>query len=387
MKILSIETSCDETAISILEATGDLPNPIFKVLGNSLLSQTEIHKEFGGVFPNLARREHGRNLVPLLIETFKKASLLPDSSVNISDELRKDLEEIFIKEPELSALFFEHVARLDKPDIDRIVVTEGPGLEPALWVGITFAEALGRLWNIKIIPANHMEGHIFSVLLDAKDPLEFPVLALLVSGGHTELVLVSDFKTFKILGKTRDDAVGEAFDKVARILDLGYPGGPKISALADLHRQTNKESTIKFPRPMIHSKDLDFSFSGLKTAVLYKTKEIGILNENIKMEIAREFEDAALDVLIFKTKKAIEDQNIKTLVVGGGVSANRELRKRLTSLVETYPYLKVLIPEINLSTDNAIMIAIAGFIRIASGRAPKDNLSKLKAEGNLTYNK
>ena len=278
-----------------------------------------------------------------------------------------------------------------------IAVTSGPGLEPALWVGITFAEELGKKWSKPVVPVNHMEGHIWSVLFpdqtkNHSNVLEnlrmiLPAIALLVSGGHTELVYIKDFGEYKILGRTRDDAVGEAFDKVARMLGLPYPGGPQISKLAEIHRSKNQESGIKFPRPMINSGDLDFSYSGLKTAVLYKLKE----NPEIdKEEMARAFEDASVEVLVEKTRKAIteSEDEIKTLIVGGGVSANNHLKRELEKLCAELPGVTLKMPSRALSTDNALMIGLAAYIKVkknpeildppAGGQAP------IKAEGNLS---
>jgi N6-L-threonylcarbamoyladenine synthase len=225
-----------------------------------------------------------------------------------------------------------------------------------------------------------MEGHIYSVLFNSEKPIEFPALALLVSGGHTELVNVNDFGSYKIIGQTRDDAVGEAYDKVARMLGLHYPGGPKISALAEERIKNNLSSSFDFPRPMIHSKDLDFSFSGLKTSVLYKLKEVA-LNEEIKAEIAQAFEDSAVGVLVDKTKKAIEEFCPKTLIVAGGVSLNTHLRRELEKLSTEFSDLSIRIPDSALTTDNAVMIGIAGYIKIQGGFKP--NKDKIRARGNL----
>jgi len=348
MKILSIETSCDETAIAILDISGDPTKPEITILGNSLLSQIDIHKEYGGVFPMLAKREHEKNLPILLQETLKKAGM-----------------------------------SLEHPDIDYIAVTAGPGLEPALWTGISFAESLGHTWNKRVIPVNHMEGHIFSVLFDIQKQLEFPALALLVSGGHTELVLLDSPISFRILGKTRDDAVGEAFDKAARIIGLSYPGGPKISLLAAKHRAEYPSGTFTFPRPMIHSKDLDFSFSGLKTAVLYKTREFGDLTDEKREEIARAFEDAAIDTLISKTRAALEETFPKALIVAGGVSANTYLRSRLEELRNEFPDITLLLPSKELSTDNAIMIGIAAYVRTIL-LPDSSSEGSIQAKGNLS---
>ncbi len=351
MKILAIETSCDETAVAALDIQGNKEMPEIKVLANELFSQAHLHKEYGGVYPNLAKREHLKNLPSLLSKCLKDANL-----------------------------------SAEKPDIDYIAVTQGPGLEPALWTGINFAEDLSEKWDKPLIPVNHMEGHIFSVLYEAESPLEFPALALLVSGGHTELVRVDGFGDYKIIGKTRDDAAGEAFDKVARMLELPYPGGPQISTLAQTDRNENEESEITFPRPMLHSGDLDFSFSGLKTAVLYKVKNLNIKNQDTKAKIARAFEDAVVDILTAKTDKALEEAgDIRSLIMAGGVSANTRLREKMKSLSEKFE-IPLKMPEKELATDNAIMIGIAGFIRAekTEGEPSSSPSVPISAQGNLS---
>jgi len=322
MIILGIETSCDETALALLEVNGDT----YRVVDSVIHSQIDLHKEYGGVFPMLAKREHEKKL-PLLY-----ASLLEKNPIKI----------------------------------DRVAVTFGPGLEPALWTGITFAKTLG----LPIVPVNHMEGHIFGSLIDQEHhkllPVEFPALCLLISGGHTELVLMEKYGSYKILGKTRDDAVGEAYDKVARMLGISYPGGPEISKRAQTQREQNIKSEIVLPRPMIYSKDLDFSFAGLKTSVLYALQE---QKEIVGLE--QEFEQAVTDVLVSKTKSAIEQYGPHSLIIGGGVSANKYILDSLKTLgIPTYT------PGKHLSGDNAVMIALAG----AFGEVK----TEIKAEGNLS---
>lgn len=342
MKILSIETSCDETAVALLDINGPLEKPDIKVLGNTLLSQVALHEQYGGVYPALAKREHQKNLPVLLEKTFKEAG---------------------------------------ETDIDFIAVTAGPGLEPALWAGITFTEELGKRWGKPVVPVNHMEGHIWSVLYGMKDTLALPALALLVSGGHTELVLVKNFGQYEIIGRTLDDAVGEAFDKAARMLGLSYPGGPKISALAKKSRFRIKDSRFKFPRPMINSGNLNFSFSGLKTAVLYKLKSENRTDEEFKEDMARAFEDAAVEVLFKKTERAIEELEPKTLIVAGGVSANFYLREQF----KKFSGVNILFPAPSLSTDNAIMIGIAAFIDISRHPNRLKNQDDIRARGNLSF--
>ncbi|MDD5050859.1 MAG: tRNA (adenosine(37)-N6)-threonylcarbamoyltransferase complex transferase subunit TsaD [Candidatus Pacebacteria bacterium] len=360
MIILGIETSCDETALSLVEAAGTLENPQFRLLSATLFSQTKLHEEHGGVVPMLAKREHQKNLIPLLKKLLEESGFSKSKQEKIVEE---GVKKILEREQELAPLFLEFIPTIEKPKIDAIAVTYGPGLEPALWVGVSFAKALSYTWNIPIIPVNHMEGHIVSPLLTENTKIEFPALVLLISGGHTELVLTEKWGEYKVIGKTRDDAVGEAFDKVARLLGLPYPGGPEISKLAEKQRQLGSSaSKLTLPRPMLKSDDYDFSFSGLKTSVLYKLKEIGEPTAEIKSEIAREFEDAVGDVLVAKTRKAIEEFGPQTLIIAGGVSANFHIRKSFEKLAQDFPQTKLLIPPKELSTDNAIMIAGAGYI-------------------------
>jgi N6-L-threonylcarbamoyladenine synthase len=335
MIILGIETSCDETALCVLEYKNNKPN----VLANIVHSQMDLHKEFGGVFPALAKREHIKNL-PLLYEKVLKGSGLKET------------------------------------EITHIAVTEGPGLEPALWTGIVFAKELAAKLQIPIIPVNHMEGHIVSTFLENPIP-EFPSLALLISGGHTELVQVDQLGEYKILGRTRDDAVGEAFDKVARLLNLPYPGGPEISKLAAQAKEENIPRSITLPRPMIHSKDFDFSFSGIKTHVLYTLQKIENISEDIKKDSAREFEEAVTEVLISKTRKALEAAEFKTLIIGGGVIANTYIREAFTKLAEEFD-IPLYLPAPGTTGDNALMIAYAAAL-LPKTKDP----SSISARGNL----
>jgi len=412
MKILSIETSCDETAISIVEAKGGIKNPQFKVISNLTLSQAKLHEQYGGVFPNLAKREHSRNLIPILKKVLEDANLLKKNPKLKTKDYK--LSTILEREPELLEQFLEFIPTIKKPKIDKIAVTYGPGLEPALWVGINFAKALSKVWKIKVVPVNHMEGHIASILLpqnrgdmqleawNMEHESSFPALALLISGGHTELVLVKKWGKYEVIGKTKDDAVGEVFDKVARMLGLPYPGGPEISHLAEKERQGNSLDEIKFPRPMMNTNDFDFSFSGLKTAVLYYLRDNPADTEEKKQKVARAFEDAVADVLISKTKKAIQysgsptsrytsEDRIKSLIIAGGVSANKFLRDSIQNKLSKkcatpgvkHQVLHIFIPSHELSTDNAIMIAAAGYLKIA-GRRKILSTKKIKAEGNLS---
>ncbi len=387
MKILAIETSCDETAISIVDCKG-ARKPVFNVLSHVVASQIELHAKWGGVVPNLARREHQINLVPVLKEAIEKSKVKSGKPARQSSGSKNipesKIKKILERETELIAPFLEFIKSNGVPKIDAVAVTRGPGLEPALWVGINFAKALALAWGKPLIPINHMEGHIYSVLIDGRR-LTFPALALLVSGGHTELVLIKDWLKHKIIGQTLDDAVGEAFDKAARLLDLPYPGGPEISKLAKSFKGT---SEIKLPRPMLHSGDFNFSYSGLKTAVLYAVNKLkaansdGVLTDEEKIMMAYEFEQAAVEVLIKKTAKAIVKFKPKTLIIAGGVAANQELGRQASEMIKNeFPDINLLISTRELSTDNATMIAAAAYLHLQTKtRLPKN----FKADGNLS---
>ncbi len=382
MNILAIETSCDETAVAILEGTGDEKTAHFTIRGNALLSQIELHRPYGGVFPALAKREHAKNLVPLLCAALEEAELLHESTQAFSPEVRAHITELLEREPELNEQFWKSLPYMVVPDIDVIAVTAGPGLEPALWVGINFAKALSLLWNVPLVAVNHMEGHILSALAhepsgeavstaqDATrfnlviEEVELPVLALLISGGHTELVLMKEWLSYELIGQTRDDAAGEAFDKVARMMGLPYPGGPEISKLAEQDREDFSSMPFTLPRPMLADASCDFSFSGLKTAVLYLIQERGELTETEKEQLAREFEDAVADVLWAKTARALETTGGATLVLGGGVSANTHIQRVFTeAIAKHHPHVSLRIPASELTTDNAVMIGLAGYYR------------------------
>lgn len=428
--ILAIETSCDETAISLLQG--------FRAVSHKVHSQADLHAEFGGVFPNLAKREHGKNFTALLDAVLREGLDLnfDITDTNTSSDLSANIDltkinEILSREHELQTALVEYLKCLSankeslrkvKENINAIAVTYGPGLEPALWVGISAAKALATAFDLPLYPINHMEGHIASVLADSEaetdsknngHKTEFPAIALLISGGHTELVTVNSWHDYKILGQTVDDAVGEAYDKTARLIGLPYPGGPAISALASKWRanknqgenvsgnkdQKNNSNQIpekifNLPRPMLHSKDFNFSFSGLKTAVLYavrnRLKELNQeeLSEPEKIELAGEFEEAVIEVLIAKTKRAIEETGAKTLIIGGGVIANTYVREKFKTLTENLG-IELLIPEINLATDNASMIGLVATLQIMDnkkGLIPGSaEFGELKADGNLRF--
>lgn len=382
MRILAIETSCDETGIAVVEArvtTGStaLPKTV-KVLSNTLISQAVLHAEFGGVFPAVARREHAKNIIPLLVHALEQAGLAKKLNAPrvLTEKEESVLAKILQKEPGILTDFKNSLLALKVPTIDAIAVTSGPGLEPALWVGINTAEALGALWGVPVIPVNHMEGHVVAALLVQKSKVEsekseeytlrslqYPALALLISGGHTELVLMPSAGKYKMLGQTRDDAVGEAFDKVARMLGLAYPGGPEISKLAE-KVSGDEKLAIPLPRPMLKSGDFDFSFSGLKTSVLYAIKKFEALTDRDRALIAKDFEDSVTEVLLAKTLTAAKKYNVKEIILGGGVTANKKIRKEFQKgVAEQIPGTSLFIPDVLLSGDNGLMIGVAGLLR------------------------
>lgn len=393
--ILSIETSCDETSLSLIRSTkiSDTEVSIEKI-SHIVHSQAELHAEYGGVFPALAKREHASNLVPLMLELIKETEGKGESvfvntgAKELNEKINLDIKNLLDREPELYDNIVRHLIGW-QGNIDAIAITQGPGLEPALWVGINFARALGLLWGVKTVPINHMKGHMISALFSPEkssliSPL-FPILGLLISGGHTEIISMSDPDTFSLVGKTRDDAVGEAYDKVARLLDLPYPGGPEIARLALEARERNLVSEAELPRPMINTNDYDFSFSGLKTAVLYAVKDKELSSEE-KMMLAGEFEEAIVDVLTHKLSKAYKEYMPSLCVVGGGVAANTYLRERLIqSLKEVQSDAEIYFPTQELATDNAFMIALALAFNISFGERSIEELAEdeIKATGNL----
>ena len=315
MIVLGVESSCDETGLALYDTERGL-------LSHALHSQVAMHEEYGGVVPELASRDHVKRAIPLL------EKILLDSGLPLSA-------------------------------IDAIAYTQGPGLAGALLVGASIANGLALALGKSVLGVHHLEGHLLSPMLSKNAP-EFPFVALLVSGGHTQLMRVDGVGEYTLLGETLDDAAGEAFDKSAKLLGLGYPGGPAISRLAE----HGDPSVYALPRPMLHSKNCDFSFSGLKTAVLTLVKNHpGELNENDKANIARSFVDAIVDVLVAKCQTALKETGLKRLVIAGGVGANSQLREGLNSAARK-KHFQVFYPELELCTDNGAMIAFAGALRL-----------------------
>ena len=374
MRILGIETSCDETAVAVLEIRGK--NKI-SILSNIVSSQVKIHAKFGGVVPNLAAREHVKNIRRVFNLALKTAGI-------------KDL----------------------KKEINLIAVTRGPGLSPALLAGLSFAKTIAWLYDKPIIGVNHLEGHIYSNWLPKNDnrPLTiddrqskniFPALNLIVSGGHTELVLMANYGKYKLIGETLDDAAGEAFDKVARLLGLGYPGGPAISKIA----KDGDPEKYPLPRPMLKLKNFDFSYSGLKTAVLYLIRDIVTkspstkfraspstssgqhrLSAKQKADVAASFQKSATEVLVIKTVRAAKPYGVKSILLSGGVSANETLRIELKKNAEQNGF-KYFQPLVEYTGDNAAMIALAGYFNYLTNKKSLSfySWSKIDMDANLGF--
>lgn len=324
MIVLGIESSCDETGLALFKYQPNQFGQYGELLAHALHSQINMHVEYGGVVPELASRDHIQRLIPLLEE------IQQQSGLSLSQ-------------------------------IDVIAYTKGPGLAGALLVGASIANALAMSLNKPVIGVHHLEGHLLSPLL-SKTPPTFPFVALLVSGGHTQLMSVAAMGDYVLLGETLDDAAGEAFDKTAKLLDLAYPGGPAVAKLAE-HGQSGQ---FKFPRPMLHSDDLDFSFSGLKTAVLTEVRKLGNnITDQDRANIALAFQEAAVDVLCKKSLRALQKTQTNRLVVAGGVGANRHLREQLNRMALKNEK-EVYYPELHLCTDNGAMIAFAGAMRLAA---------------------
>jgi len=324
MKILGIETSCDETSAAVVSSDGRN----FEVKSNVISSQIKIHAKYGGVVPEVAARIHVEAILPVVEKALGSGGM---------------------------------------EKIDAIAVAAGPGLITSLLVGNETARILSWFLKKPLVALNHMEAHIYANWLMNKK-INFPALCLVVSGGHTELILMRGHGKYKVIGETRDDAAGECFDKTAKILGLGYPGGPAIAAAADKLKNKNEKLKIELPRPMMDSPDFDFSFSGLKTAVLYATRD---LKNKYKMEeiipaMAYEIQEAIVDVLMAKTIKAAKKYKVKTVMLAGGVSANKRLRERFSgAMKKELPGVDWNIPDFKYCTDNAAMVAAAGFFHAA----------------------
>lgn len=342
MLVLGIESSCDETGLALYDTEAGL-------LAHALHSQVAMHRDYGGVVPELASRDHIRRVLPLLQQ--------------VLDEAGKT-----------------------RRDIDAIAFTQGPGLAGALLVGASVANALGFALGVPMLGVHHLEGHLLSPLLTDHPPA-FPFVALLVSGGHTQLMEVRGIGDYQLLGETLDDAAGEAFDKTAKLLGLGYPGGPEVSRLAEF----GIPGAFDLPRPMLHSGNLDFSFAGLKTAVLTQARKLGNLCEQDRANLALAFVDAIVDVLAAKSRAALKATGHQRLVVAGGVGANRQLRQRLDELARRHRF-EVNYPDLAFCTDNGAMIAFAGAMRLQAapqlarhaygyGVTPRWDLGELRLPG------
>jgi N6-L-threonylcarbamoyladenine synthase len=316
MRVLGIETSCDETAVALYDGRKGL-------LANRVFSQVELHRAHGGVVPELASREHIERLLPMIEQALAEAGIGAQA-------------------------------------IDGVAYTAGPGLIGALLVGACLGRALGYAWGVPVVGVHHLEGHLLAPGLEPDAP-DFPFVALQVSGGHTMLVQVSGVGRYRILGETQDDAAGEAFDKTAKLLGLGYPGGPALAALAEHGR----DGAIEYPRPMLDRPGLDFSFSGLKTAVVVSVRGRE-LDDAVRADVARGFESAIVDTLVAKSLRALRQTGLDALVVAGGVGANRRLRSVLTEAVAAVGA-RVHFPRPEFCTDNAAMIALAGHHRLVAG--------------------
>lgn len=355
--ILAIETSCDDTSIALVKCGGSLKTPKFQAVANLVSSQIAVHRPFGGVVPNLAKREHLKNL-PIILKKISKSYKLKT--------------------------------------ISYVAVTVGPGLEPALWTGVNFAKELARKLKKPLIGVNHMEGHIYSNWLSVQKnkksvslkksthyalrttrPIRFPAIALIVSGGHTILLKMSGIAKWEKLGETLDDATGEAFDKVAKMLGLPYPGGPEIQKIA---LRGNAEA-VKFPRPMLNQKNYNFSFSGLKTSVLYYLRDHkdSFDKQNFKADVAASFQQAVVDVLTGKTFRAAREFGVKSVMLSGGVSANKPLRDAMEEKAKELG-IDFFAPEFEFIADNAGMIAAAAYIGILS----KKKKLPIEAQSELT---
>ena len=354
MLIVGIETSCDETAVSFVQARGGLKNPRFLALGNVVSSQVKKHAPFGGVVPLLAAREHSKNIERVFKLALKQANIEKDPGL--------------------------------------IAVTRGPGLMPSLRIGVAFARSLSYFSKIPVLGVNHLEGHMYANLLApmgqrSRAQIEFPAVSLVISGGHSDLYVLKNYGSATQVGQTHDDAVGECFDKVARLLGLGYPGGPVIDKLG----QEGNAFAYEFPSPMIYAKNFDFSFSGLKTAMLYflrdnkldfNSKHLSAKQDQVRKDICASFERAAAKVLVAKTLRCADKEKAKTVIIGGGVAANSYIRSAFEAAGKEQGFSgKILFPNKGYITDNAAMIAVAGYI--AHMRGDRSSWKTLEPEANL----
>ena len=344
MKILAIETSCDETAAAVARATA---NRII-IDSNVVASQIDIHQVFGGVVPEVAAREHVKQILPVIDQALLATELKPSRA---------------------------------SQELDGLAVTVGPGLMTSLLVGVETAKALALAWNLPLIPINHIVGHISANFINHNlNSINFPLLTLTASGGHTNLLLMHNPIHYQMVGQTLDDAAGEALDKAANLLGLGYPGGPKIRKMAKKFTEQHRPPTIKLPRPMLRRTDYNFSFSGLKTALFYIVREDHDWQNHIA-EYAYVFEEAVVEVLVRKTIKAARDLKVKTIALAGGVSANERLRSDLKSAVQQQlPQVDLLLPNMDYTTDNAAMIAAAGLLKARAGLT--QNIENIIAQPN-----
>ncbi|MFA5714593.1 MAG: tRNA (adenosine(37)-N6)-threonylcarbamoyltransferase complex transferase subunit TsaD [Candidatus Paceibacterota bacterium] len=389
MIILAIETSCDDTGVSAIK-TGLSKNrkkPIvfndFEILSECIFSQAKLHSKYGGVFPALAKREHQKALIPLLTRTLKNSGLLKENKKDLDNKKILKVKKILERNPEIFKDLKEFFKKYAVPEINKIAVTIGPGLEPCLYTGVNLAKALSFYWNVPVSGVNHIEGHILSSWLSPIEKIEFPAIALVVSGGNTQIILVNNIGNYKLVGETRDDAAGECFDKTARILGLEYPGGPIIAKRAKEFKKS--KYNISLPRPMIHDKNYDFSFSGLKTAVLYdykkRTDEEKTSKEYIN-EMAHEIQRAIIDVLVLKTMRARKDFKAKSIILGGGVSANKEMVKEFKKQCKKEK-LNCIVPLTKFSGDNSAMIGLSALI---SKNVKKTSWQRIKPNSNLKIN-
>jgi len=342
LTILAVETSCDETAASIVKSNPQ--NGKILVLSNIISSQIEIHKKYGGVVPEVAAREHVLNILPVINEALIKAKITPQK-------------------------------------IDLLAITKGPGLITSLITGLETVRALSLAWQKPVLEINHIEGHIYSNFINPSSPIRFPAIILTVSGGHTNLVLMDKSNKIKIIGETLDDAAGEAYDKGAKMLGLDYPGGPLLAKEAEKFKQSGKFSSLIFPRPMINSNNLDFSFSGLKTALLYQIQKDAGWKKRIP-EYCFAYQQAIIDVLITKALKAANKFQAKTIMLSGGVSANQELRSQFQEKIKSSKIkANFITPYKDYTTDNAAMIAAAATFKINSRKITQ--FSKLRVDPNF----